>query len=290
MARGGYIKLYRSIIDWEWFQDSNTYRLFTYLLMLANTEDKRWQGIDIKRGELVTSSESLAQALNLGREQVRNALKKLERSEITSKPTNKYTLICINNYDIYQAREEDGEAEGLENQPANQPTDNQQTTNNQPTTNQQPTTIKKHKKHKKQEEGNIPTPTPSEKPEKIRYAPRVLLTEEEHRKLCEKVSPAGAIRCIEILDAYKEAKGKHYASDYGAMRTWVIERYFEEQAKGPPGLKPSRDRAPAETQQQKNNRILDEMYAKAKAEEERHADNQNPDYPALEAHKHDLSG
>ena len=287
MARGGYIKLHRSIIDWEWFQDANTYRLFTYLLMLANTEDKRWQGIDIKRGELVTSSESLAKALNMGRTQVRGSLKKLERSEVTSKVTNKYTLIRINNYEVYQGREEDEEIQEQENQPASQPTSNQQVTNNQPTSDQQVTTIKKHKKHKKQEEGNTTPLSPSShKPEKKAYAPHVRLTEEEHQKLCEKVSPAGAIRCIEILDAYKEAKGKYYASDFGAMRTWVIARYFEEQSKGPPGLKPPQYREPQETQQQKNNRILDEMMIKAQEEERINAGKQASDIAALEAHKY----
>lgn len=290
MARGGYIKLHRSIIEWEWFQDGNTYRLFTYLLLLANTEDKYWQGVEIKRGELATSSESLARALHLGRTQVRVALKKLERSEITSRVTNKFTIIHINNYELYQAREGEDEKEQEQEQPANQPTSNQQVTSKQPTSNQQVTTIKKHKKHKKQEEGIIPTPiSPSEKSDKKQYAPHVSMTEGEYQKLCEKVSPSGAIRCVEILDAYKEASGKKYQSDYGAMRNWVINRYYEELDKGPPGLR--RQQAPAreqETQQERNSRALREARERAEKEEMASGSQQDANYRDIRADQRQL--
>lgn len=55
----------QKLINWEWYQDGNTCRLFIHLLLLANYEDKYWQGQLIKRGQLVTSLEHLSDDLGL---------------------------------------------------------------------------------------------------------------------------------------------------------------------------------------------------------------------------------
>ncbi len=31
----GFIKIHRSLIDWEWYTEPNTFRVFIHLLMLA---------------------------------------------------------------------------------------------------------------------------------------------------------------------------------------------------------------------------------------------------------------
>ena len=62
----GYIKLYRSLLDWDWFQDANTFRVFLYCLLKANHEAKKWQGIEIKSGQFITSYEKIATDLNIG--------------------------------------------------------------------------------------------------------------------------------------------------------------------------------------------------------------------------------
>jgi len=51
---GGFVKLYRSMLKWEWYDDINVKVLFLHLLLKANYEDKRWRGIEIKKGEIVT--------------------------------------------------------------------------------------------------------------------------------------------------------------------------------------------------------------------------------------------
>lgn len=71
--------------------------------------------------------------------------------------------------------------------------------------------------------------TPTTKPEKIKYADFVSLTNAEYEALVAKLGEDGAKRCIEILDNYKGAKGKKYKSDYRAILNWVVERYEEEQ-------------------------------------------------------------
>lgn len=67
------------------------------------------------------------------------------------------------------------------------------------------------------------------KPEKIKYADFVSLTNAEYKALVAKLGEEGTKRCIEILDNYKGATGKRYKSDYRAILNWVVERYEEEQ-------------------------------------------------------------
>lgn len=124
----GWICLYKKLINWEWYQDGNTCRLFIHLLLLANYEDKRWHGILIRRGQLITSSEHLAKDLNLSRQQIRTALDKLKSTnEITTKSTNKYTLITIEKYEDYQHKEDKN------NQQESHQNNNQITTTNNKT-------------------------------------------------------------------------------------------------------------------------------------------------------------
>jgi hypothetical protein len=133
----GFIKIHRSIIDWEWYNDLPVFKLFTHLLLIANFEDKKWRGILVKRGELITSLENLANSTRLSIQQVRTSLNKLKLTgEIAVKSTNKFTLIHLVKYGIYQENtKEDNKQNGTEN---NKPSTNeQQTNNNQSTINQQ---------------------------------------------------------------------------------------------------------------------------------------------------------
>jgi len=99
----GWIKIHRKIKEWEWYSDPNTFRLFFHLLISANHSDQRWKGIDIKRGQMLTGRIKLADETGLTQQQVRSSLNKLKStSELTIKPTNKYSIITLNNYDTYQ--------------------------------------------------------------------------------------------------------------------------------------------------------------------------------------------
>ena len=100
----GWIKLHRKILDWEWYTDAPVRILFEHLLLTANYEDKKWRGMTIKRGQKVTSIGHLAEETGLSVQQVRTALEKLEKSKnVTSRATNKFTLVTIENYGLYQS-------------------------------------------------------------------------------------------------------------------------------------------------------------------------------------------
>lgn len=98
-----YIKLYRKISNWDWYTDPNTKSLFIHLIIFANIKTKKWKGVTIHRGELLTSISKLATANGLTVQETRTSIKKLlSTNEITKRTTSNYTLITVLNYDLYQ--------------------------------------------------------------------------------------------------------------------------------------------------------------------------------------------
>lgn len=129
-----WIKIFRELLQWEWFQKAEMVQLFIYLLLKANCVDKQWQGITIKRGQLATSNATMRQDLRLSEQQIRTCIKRLiSTGEITYKSTNRYVVITICNYDKYQ---EIGNSINEQNneQTNNQSTDEQRAINEQSTT------------------------------------------------------------------------------------------------------------------------------------------------------------
>lgn len=101
----GFITLHRKFLAWEWVGEPNMVSLFIHLLLLANHEAKKWQGIEIGRGQLVSSVQSLSARTGLSVSQIRTGLKRLEMTgEIANKTTNKYSVITVCKYDSYQTQ------------------------------------------------------------------------------------------------------------------------------------------------------------------------------------------
>lgn len=138
----GFIKLYRKFTKWEWYDDEKTKTVFLHLLLTANWEDRKWHGVEIKRGQLICSRKALAKTLGITEQSVRTALEHLKSTnEITTKSTNKGTLITLANYEKYQ-----GSDFISTNEQTNKSTDCQ------PTSNQRVTTTKEYKEYKELKE------------------------------------------------------------------------------------------------------------------------------------------
>lgn len=149
MNENGYIKLHRKILKWGWYSDTNTRLVFMHLLLCANWEETEFCGMAIKRGQLVTTAAELAKQNSLTAAQVKTALSHLKATnEITIKATTKFSIITLNNYNLYQ-----GGDTSDNKQIANEPP-----TNNKPTANEQQTyfIIKENKNIIKQENKNTP--------------------------------------------------------------------------------------------------------------------------------------
>jgi len=165
----GWIKIHRKMLDWEWYDDLNVWRVFIHCLLMANFKDKKWHGRIIKRGSFITSRQKLSLGTKLSPMQIRSAITKLQSTnEITSKSTNKYTVISVINYDKYQSNNQQITSKqpakveakiklGTKKQPTNQPakvrhnlgtSKNTKQPTNQPASNQQVTTTKEGKEGK----------------------------------------------------------------------------------------------------------------------------------------------
>lgn len=129
----GYIKLYRKLVQWGWYQDNVVKSLFLHCLLMASFKDFTWMGRNLKAGQFITSRRHLAEDLGFSEMQIRTAIKKLESTEeITTETTNRFTIITVLNWANYQVDEE------IDNQVLNQQITNKQPTDNQQITNKQP--------------------------------------------------------------------------------------------------------------------------------------------------------
>lgn len=130
----GYIKLWRSIAQWHWWHDHNTTRVWIVILLNANWEDRLCNGIEVKRGSLLTSYRSLAKMSGLSLQETRTAVKHLEEThdittDSTHQPTHRFTIVTVENYDFWQGGYEEPTHQST-HQPTHQSTLNKEDTKN----------------------------------------------------------------------------------------------------------------------------------------------------------------
>ena len=149
MVEDGYVKAYRKMMNWRWWSNSDTVKVFMYILFRANLKESYFDGKVIPRGSFVTSRKTIAHDCYISEQTTRTILNRLKSTnEITMSTTSKYTVITVVNYEEYQGTNQ---------------VSNQQLTNNQPTTNQQLTTEEEYKRMEEEKEDNIEKPEASKK-------------------------------------------------------------------------------------------------------------------------------
>ena len=135
--RNGWIKLHRSLLDWEWYDDINVMRVFLHCLLMANHKDKKYRGSVVERGSFLTGRDTLASQTGLTVQQIRTSLNKLKSTnELTIKSSKQGTVIQVVSYDKYQE------------------VTNESTTH-QPDSNQIVTTNKKNKNKKNEKKNTL---------------------------------------------------------------------------------------------------------------------------------------
>lgn len=132
----GYVKLHRSLTDWEWYTEPNMVLFFVHCLLRANHKDGTWKGQDVLKGQFISGRKVLSVETGLSERNVRTCIDKLVKSgELTIKTTNKNTVFTLNKWNLYQNQEEG----------------DQQNANKRPTNDQQPTTNKNVNNDKNEE-------------------------------------------------------------------------------------------------------------------------------------------
>ena len=196
----GFIKIYRNLTKWGWYDDANTMRVFLDILLHANYQDGEYHGYPVKAGECVIGRKALAQRLGISERSVRTALEHLKSSgEVTIKTTNRFSIVTVANWEKYQV---EGDATDQQNV--------QQLTNNRPTTDQQLTTSKKERKKERKNNNRGFTPP----------------TLEEVRSYCsERKNKVDAETFWDFYQGKGWMVGKNKMKDWkAAVRTWEKSR------------------------------------------------------------------
>jgi len=141
--KDGWVKLWRKSIDTNAFYNPEIWRLWTYCLMRANHKEKKIgieglkKPIKVAPGQFITGRFSLARDLHKPKKKSRNVWKWLHFLEklgnLTINSTNKYSLITITNWELYQHNE---------NVNLNQKTNKRPTKDQQKTTNKNVKNVK----------------------------------------------------------------------------------------------------------------------------------------------------
>jgi len=137
-----YVKLFRRMLNWGWYGDTNTFRVFMHILLKAQHKPTEYKGKIINAGECVFGRKAWAKELGLSERQVRTAIKHLKSTnEITVTSTKLFSVIKVENWVLWQIYEGDTDQQSDQRNA-------QQVTNKRPTSDQQVTTSKESKKEK----------------------------------------------------------------------------------------------------------------------------------------------
>ncbi len=209
-SKNTFIKLNRKILDWEWYKDANTFKLFIHLLLTANVKDKKWQGIIVKRGELITSIPNLSKSTGLSAQEVRTAIKHLILTgEITDSSSPRFRIISIKNYGKYQ---------DVNRQTNRQLTDCQQTPNRQLTATKE---SKECKEGIKNVVEVVDADASDDNDDRLQvYKRHVLLSENQIEDLLCKMGLEAFDTYLEKLDNFIHDKNANVKSCYETMLKW----------------------------------------------------------------------
>jgi len=138
------------MLEWEWYTNLNTFRVFLHMLLKANWKDGKFQGQIIERGSFISSIAKISQETGLTVNEVRTAVKNLKSTgEITSKSHSKYSVFTVKNYSVYQ----DINTQENNHITSKPQADNKQVTNRSQPVNNLLTTIEEREEEKEVEEG-----------------------------------------------------------------------------------------------------------------------------------------
>ena len=215
----GYIKIHRKFRDWEWYSEPVVKDVFLHLLITASWEDSRYKGHEIKAGQTIITVSGLASELGVSTRQVRTAIEKLESTgEITRKTTNRFTVVTVENWSLYQA-DYDEDDKQMTNK---RQTDDKQMTNGWQTDDKR-TLYKEYKKTRKQENNNSARTRVSHGDGVSKFVKPTL---QEVKAYCiERKNDVDPERFVDFYEANGWMVGRNKMKDWrAAVRNWERNR------------------------------------------------------------------
>lgn len=226
----GFVKLHRQFLKWEWYDDAKVKAVFIHCLLRANHKKNKWRGVEIDRGQFVSSIRKIATETGLSVQETRTTLDKLERTgEITRQATHRHTLVNVVNYSLYQGGVSDSNT-----------VNNTLSTQCQHSINTVSTTNKKEKKLKNEKKEEKDTETPPRKP-KVENTPEYqsflawfmknyrgkktkVVRDRTLPKVFQKHETSELKRAVERYMKEKQGKDKEFIMHEG---TWWNGRYVD---------------------------------------------------------------
>lgn len=102
------MKLWRSIEDWEWYNDVPCRLLFMHCLVKVNRLPGTFQGEPIAPGEWPTSLPKMALGAGISEQQVRTAINKLRSTgDIRDRSTGAFRVVSVCNWEHWQGSTSD---------------------------------------------------------------------------------------------------------------------------------------------------------------------------------------
>ena len=205
MKNKGWVKLWREQFN-NWVSERKPWcdgYAWCYLYSQANHKDgsvnfgtSRNEYIDIKRGQFITSKLKLGKIFGWGRHRVDSFINALKSTNmITYETSNRYILVTIVNYEIYQ------QIGKLSNNETNNETNSQRTTS----------------EHKQECKEHIYR----EREGKKLFLDSIYLTNNEYEKLISEYGKEVIEKKIEDLQRYIAKSGKKYSSHYLTIKAWI---------------------------------------------------------------------
>ena len=218
--KNGFIKIYRSMLNWEWWDDLNTFRLFVTILLSVNWRERNWHGKTIPRGAMFTSLSSLSKKSGLTVRQTRTSLNRLiSTNEVTSEVTNNGRLITVVNYDFYQDSEPRATSEMTSD-----------VTSGRQTSDKQVTTTKEYKESKEYKDCLVSASVGDEN-DLERYDLWSQLSDNDIDRICDKYPNTGLTLIGEVAKEVKDKKReikspRQYVLGYATRKKWDDNQSF----------------------------------------------------------------
>ena len=125
---GGWIKLHRQLLNSDTFKNEKLLKVWIYCLLKASHADHEQlvgrQKVKLLPGQFIYGRKKAAEALGMPESTIRCYVEILEKiGNITIKPTNKYSVITVINWGLYQSDEEIYDSKQANKRTTNEPTD-----------------------------------------------------------------------------------------------------------------------------------------------------------------------
>ncbi len=96
----GFIQLSDDLSSWEWFDDKNTVYVYLWLMLRAAWCATRYHGIELERGQVITTYPEISEKCGVTVRQARTILDRLKTTgKATVKTTAKFSIITMIEYD-----------------------------------------------------------------------------------------------------------------------------------------------------------------------------------------------